>query len=182
MHMYACNASMQKQAFCNNDGDFLVLPQIGRLDIKTELGSLMVRPGELVVLPAGIRWTVSLPDGKARGYIHEVFGSHFELPDLGIIGSNGLAAPRDFEYPVAAFDMDKSKWEGKINSKGNLNVGALVANDRVLSSRIQVNWKAFRVQAESHAFRCCGLARQLFTLQVCHGEVYPFELRNKGAA
>ncbi|KAH7025682.1 putative homogentisate 1,2-dioxygenase [Microdochium trichocladiopsis] len=111
MHMYACNATMTKQAFCNNDGDFMILPQIGRLDIRTELGNLMVRPGELVVLPAGIRWSVALPDGPARGYIHEVFGSHFELPDLGIIGSNGLAAPRDFEYPVASFEMDKSRWE-----------------------------------------------------------------------
>ncbi|KAH9897588.1 putative homogentisate 1,2-dioxygenase [Xylariomycetidae sp. FL2044] len=111
MHMYACNTSMENQAFCNNDGDFLILPVTGRLQIKSELGNLMVRPGELVVMPAGLRWMVTLPDGKARGYCHEVFGSHFELPDLGIIGSNGLAAPRDFEYPVASFDLDQSKWE-----------------------------------------------------------------------
>lgn len=113
MHMYACNASMKNQAFCNNDGDFLILPQVGRLDIQTELGRLMVRPGELCVIQAGLRWKVSLPDGPARGYVHEVFGSHFELPDLGVIGSNGLAHPRDFEYPVAAFDIDDSKWEGE---------------------------------------------------------------------
>ena len=118
MHMYSCNASMKNQAFCNNDGDFLILPQIGRLDIQTELGRIMVRPGELCVIQAGLRWKVALPDGPARGYVHEVFGSHFELPDLGVIGSNGLAHPRDFEFPVAAFDIDDAKWEGKLNIRG----------------------------------------------------------------
>ncbi|KAK4446631.1 homogentisate 1,2-dioxygenase [Podospora aff. communis PSN243] len=111
MHLYSCNASMGKQAFCNNDGDFLILPQVGRLDIQTELGHLMVKPGELCVIQAGIRWRVSLPDGPSRGYVQEIFGSHYELPDLGVIGSNGLAHPRDFEYPVASFDMDQSNWE-----------------------------------------------------------------------
>lgn len=121
MHMYACNASMENQAFCNNDGDFLILPQIGRLDIRTELGNLMVRPGELVVIPAGIRWAVSLPDGPSRGYIQEIFGSHFELPDLGIIGSNGLAHPRDFEYPVASFDLDdETTWEVTYKLAGDM--------------------------------------------------------------
>ncbi|KIW19658.1 homogentisate 1,2-dioxygenase [Exophiala spinifera] len=120
MHMYACNASMKNQAFCNNDGDFLILPQVGRLDIQTELGRLMVRPGELCVVQAGLKWKVSLPDGPARGYVHEIFGSHFELPDLGVIGSNGLAHPRDFEYPVAAFDLDDSKWEVVCKLTGDL--------------------------------------------------------------
>jgi homogentisate 1,2-dioxygenase len=108
---------MRNQAFCNNDGDFLILPQIGRLDIQTELGSLMVRPGELCVVQAGLRFAVKLPDGPARGYVHEIFGSHFELPDLGVIGSNGLAHPRDFEFPCAAFDLDDSKWEGTLALK-----------------------------------------------------------------
>lgn len=38
VHMYAANASMSKTAFVNNDGDFLIIPVIGRLDIQTELG------------------------------------------------------------------------------------------------------------------------------------------------
>jgi homogentisate 1,2-dioxygenase len=113
MHMYSCNTSMKNQAFCNNDGDFLILPVKGRLDIQTELGKLMVRPGELCVVQAGLKWKVDLPDGQSSGYIHEIFGSHFELPDLGVIGSNGLAAPRDFEFPVAHFDLDESSWEGE---------------------------------------------------------------------
>lgn len=120
MHMYSCNASMGRQAFCNNDGDFLILPQVGRLDIQTELGRLMVRPGELCVIQAGLRWKVSLPDGPARGYVHEVFGSHFELPDLGVIGSNGLAHPRDFAYPVASFDMEQAPWEVVYKLTGEL--------------------------------------------------------------
>lgn len=75
--------------------------------------SLMVRPGELVVVQKGMRFKVSLPDGPARGYVQEVFGSHYELPELGPLGSNGMALPRDFETPVASFDIDESTWESE---------------------------------------------------------------------
>ncbi|KAH9945385.1 homogentisate 1,2-dioxygenase [Epithele typhae] len=111
VHIYAANESMDKKAFVNSDGDFLILPQQGRLDIQTEFGKLMVRPGELVVVQRGIKFKVGLPDGPVRGYILEVFGSHFELPDLGPLGTHGLANPRDFESPVASFDIDQSAWE-----------------------------------------------------------------------
>lgn len=67
VHLYAANVSMKNQAFCNNDGDFLVIPQLGRLDIQTEMGNMMVRPGEICVIQAGIRFKVSLPDGPIRG-------------------------------------------------------------------------------------------------------------------
>ncbi|OLN88221.1 Homogentisate 1,2-dioxygenase 1 [Colletotrichum chlorophyti] len=111
VHVYAANASMRKRAFCSNDGHMLFVPQVGRLDIQTEFGRLMVRPGELAVVQAGIRFKIDLPDGPARGYVQELFGSRYELPELGPFGSNGMALPRDFEYPVASFDIDKSEWE-----------------------------------------------------------------------
>ncbi|TVY21377.1 Homogentisate 1 [Lachnellula arida] len=122
VHMYAANVSMSKTAFVNNDGDFLIIPQIGRLDIQTELGRMVVGVGEVCVIQAGMRFSVSLLDGPVHGYIHEVFGSHFELPELGPIGSNGMAHQRDFEIPSASFDIDSSKWRivhkltGKLSS------------------------------------------------------------------
>jgi homogentisate 1,2-dioxygenase len=111
VHIYTANASMGNRAYCSNDGDMLILPQLGRLDVQTEYGRMMVRPGELVVIQAGIRFKVILPDGPVRGYIQEVFGCHYELPELGPVGSNGMALPRDFEIPVASFDIDQSPWE-----------------------------------------------------------------------
>jgi homogentisate 1,2-dioxygenase len=122
VHMYMANASMKKRkrAFSNSDGDMLILPQEGRLDIQTEFGKLMVRPGELVVVPAGIKFSVDLPDGVGRGYIQEVYGSHYELPELGPVGANGMAQPRDFEVPVAAFDIDRSTWEVVVKLVGKL--------------------------------------------------------------
>ncbi|KAL4962872.1 Homogentisate 1,2-dioxygenase [Aspergillus stella-maris] len=122
VHIYAANTSMEKKAFVNNDGDILILPQEGRLDIQTEYGKMMVRPGELVVIQAGMRFKVTLPDGVGRGYIQEIFGSHYELPELGPIGSNGMAMPRDFEIPVASFDIDvdKGEWEIVVKLMGNL--------------------------------------------------------------
>lgn len=113
VHQYAFNADMHRQAFVNHDGDLLLVPQQGILDIKTELGNLRIRPGMISVLPAGIRFSVSIvPDQAngnpraAAGYALEVFGTRFVLPELGVLGANGLAHVRDFEYPVAAFDLD----------------------------------------------------------------------------
>ncbi|EJD06339.1 homogentisate 1,2-dioxygenase [Fomitiporia mediterranea MF3/22] len=111
IHMYASNTSMGNKAFCNNDGDMLILPQQGRMDVQTEMGKLMVRPGELLVIQRGIRFRVAFLDGPSRGYIQEIYGSHFELPELGPLGGHGLANPRDFEHPIASFDIDQSPWE-----------------------------------------------------------------------
>ncbi|GMP53044.1 hypothetical protein CsSME_00018638 [Camellia sinensis var. sinensis] len=72
--------------------------------ITTECGRLQVSPGEIVVLPQGFRFVVDLPDGPSRGYVAEIFGTHFQLPDLGPIGANGLAASRDFLVPTAWFE------------------------------------------------------------------------------
>ncbi|XP_010916053.1 homogentisate 1,2-dioxygenase isoform X2 [Elaeis guineensis] len=104
IHMYAANKSMDGCAFCNADGDFLIVPQKGRLLITTECGKLQVSPGEMVVLPQGFRFAIDLPDGPSRGYVAEVFGTHFQLPELGPIGANGLASPRDFLAPTAWFE------------------------------------------------------------------------------
>ncbi|KAH8100772.1 homogentisate 1,2-dioxygenase [Cristinia sonorae] len=112
IHVYLANKSMEKKAYVNSDGDMLILPQQGRLDIQTELGSLMVRPGELVVIQRGLKFKVTLPDGPVRGYIQEIYGSHYELPELGPLGANGLANVRDFEHPVAKFEIDtNTPWE-----------------------------------------------------------------------
>ncbi|KAI1780306.1 homogentisate 1,2-dioxygenase [Hypoxylon cercidicola] len=120
VHIYSANASMKNKAFCNNDGDMLILPQEGRLDIQTEFGRLMVRPGELAVIQAGMRFSVKLPDGVGRGYIQEIYGSHYELPELGPVGSNGMAMARDFEIPVASFDVDQSRWTIVVKLVGQL--------------------------------------------------------------
>eukprot|EP01091_Cochliopodium_minus_P012652 TRINITY_DN3878_c0_g1_i1.p1 TRINITY_DN3878_c0_g1~~TRINITY_DN3878_c0_g1_i1.p1 ORF type:complete len:431 (-),score=119.29 TRINITY_DN3878_c0_g1_i1:49-1341(-) len=103
IHVYTADTSMKDTAFCNSDGDFLIVPQKGALDIQTEFGWLYVSPGEIVVIPRGIRYAVNLEE-ESRGYILEVFTGHFKLPDLGPIGANGLANPRDFLAPVANFE------------------------------------------------------------------------------
>lgn len=99
-------SDMDHRAFCNTDGDFLIVAQLGNLDIQTELGKLFLQPGEICVIPRGIRFSIRLgPDHTvARGYITEIWGSRWELPDLGPIGGHGLANPRDFLHPVAFID------------------------------------------------------------------------------
>ncbi|KXS13927.1 hypothetical protein M427DRAFT_58177 [Gonapodya prolifera JEL478] len=109
-HVYLANVGMGKKTFYNSDGDFLIVPQQGVLDIITELGKLSVAPNEIAVIQRGIRFSVNLPDGPSRGYVGEIYSSHFELPDLGPIGANGLANPRDFLHPTAWFEHDDSAW------------------------------------------------------------------------
>jgi homogentisate 1,2-dioxygenase len=103
VHVYVANRSMTDSAFVNADGEMLVVPQQGALTITTELGVLDVVPGEIAVLPRGMVFKVAVA-GPSRGYLCENYGAAFRLPELGPIGSNGLANPRDFAVPVAALE------------------------------------------------------------------------------
>jgi homogentisate 1,2-dioxygenase len=104
VHLYAANRSMTRRSFYNADGELLFVPQHGRHRFVTELGVIDAEPQEIVLIPRGVRFRLELPDGAARGYVCENFGAAFRLPDLGPIGSNGLAAARDFLTPVAAYE------------------------------------------------------------------------------
>ena len=104
IHMFAANWSMIDRAFFSADGEMLILPQQGALRIVTEMGVLTGGPLEMILIPRGVRFRVELLDGAARGYVCENHGAPFRLPELGPIGSNGLANARDFEAPVAAYE------------------------------------------------------------------------------
>jgi homogentisate 1,2-dioxygenase len=120
IHLYAANRSMQDRFFYTADGELLIVPQQGRLYIATELGKLDVAPFEIAVIPRGVRFTVTLPDGHASGYICENFGTLLRLPDLGPIGSNGLANPRDFLTPHAAYEDRDGAFELVAKVNGHL--------------------------------------------------------------
>jgi homogentisate 1,2-dioxygenase len=102
-HYFLCNKSMVDRVFYNADGEMLFVPQRGVVRFVTELGIIDAEPNEVVVIPRGVRFRVEI-DGPARGYICENYGAPFRLPELGPIGANGLANPRDFETPVAWFE------------------------------------------------------------------------------
>ena len=104
IHAYYASRPMRDRVLADHDGELLIVPQDGRLLILTELGALAVAPGEITVIPRGIKFRVELPDGNARGFVCENYGALLRLPELGPIGSNGLANARDFETPVAAFE------------------------------------------------------------------------------
>ena len=104
VHLYAVTASMTDRYFVDADGELLFVPQLGTLALHTELGPLRLAPGEIAVIPRGIRFRVELLDGPARGYLCENYGVPFTLPERGPIGANGLASERDFLAPTAAFE------------------------------------------------------------------------------
>lgn len=122
VHMYGASESMGSRFFYNSDGEMLIVPQLGTLKIRSEFGAMDVSPGEISLIPLGVKFQVNLADSFARGYILENYGPPLRLPQLGPIGANGLALPRDFLAPVASYE-DKSgtfellnKCQGKLFS------------------------------------------------------------------
>jgi homogentisate 1,2-dioxygenase len=118
-HTYAFNDNMTDDYFFNADGEMLIVPEQGSLNIQTELGILNVEPAEICIIPRGVMFKVGCIDAAARGYICENYGARFTLPERGPIGANGLANPRDFLSPVAAYEEKDTpcrvqvKWGGK---------------------------------------------------------------------
>lgn len=105
-HLYFATESMVDEVFVDADGELLILPEQGRLRLVTEMGVLTVGPAELAVVPRGVKFRVELMDGPSRGYVCENYGSAFGLPEPGPVGLNAMAMPRDFLYPVAAYEPD----------------------------------------------------------------------------
>jgi len=119
IHMYVANASMKDTFFYCADGEMLVVAQLGKMTFFTELGIIEIEPGEICVIPRGYKFRVEV-DGPVRGYILENYGAALRLPDLGPIGANGLAYPRDFLTPVAAYEDRVGEFEVITKFMGNL--------------------------------------------------------------
>ncbi|ORY66112.1 homogentisate 1,2-dioxygenase [Pseudomassariella vexata] len=139
-------------AFSSLDGDCLIIPQAGTLNIQTELGKLLVRQNEICVIPRGIRYCVTLPAGPARGYMCELFQGHFRLPELGPIGSTGLANIRDFQIPTACFD-------------GELKGDVAVAN----------NTEYTIISRQAGRLWFCTQDHTPFDVAAWHGTFYPYK-------
>jgi homogentisate 1,2-dioxygenase len=104
--LYACNQPMAARAFASADGEWLFVPQQATLLLMTEFGPLEVPPGWIALVPRGVKFRVDV-DGPARGWCLENHGQPFRLPELGPLGANALASPRDFEAPHAAIEADQ---------------------------------------------------------------------------
>ncbi|MBA2711912.1 MAG: homogentisate 1,2-dioxygenase [Tatlockia sp.] len=137
-YIYQCNQSMENRYFSNNDGEMLLVPYLGELVLHTEFGKLIISPGQIAVIPRGVKFYVQVSSPLAAGYLCENFRAPFTLPQLGILGANALANPRHFLYPQASFEMKKGElslickyqhrlWTAKTNNSP-LNVVAWHGN------------------------------------------------------
>ena len=119
-HVYTANASMERKVFINCDGEMLIIPESNGIKVVTEFGIINAEPGEIAVIPKGVRFRVELIDGPVRGYICENYGMIFTLPERGPIGANCLANARDFLYPAAAYEDIEAEHELYLKSQGRL--------------------------------------------------------------
>lgn len=121
-HVYVANASMDREYFYNTDGEMLLVPQDNSIRVFTECGLLDATPGEVILIPKGMKFKVDVPNGPARGYVCENYGSYFTLPERGPIGANCLANARDFLTPVAAFEDKEAPSRLFVKALGKLYV------------------------------------------------------------
>ncbi|KAI0506021.1 homogentisate 1,2-dioxygenase [Xylaria bambusicola] len=148
-----------RTAFSCLDGEMLIVPQSGALDIQTEVGKLVIRQNEIAVIPRGIRHRVTLKAGRpARGYVFELFEGHFELPALGVIGSTGLANVRDFQIPVAHFDG---------------NVVEDDQGDKVVKASDDGDWRI--ISRLNGQLWTCMQNHTPFDVVAWHGTCYPYK-------
>lgn len=154
--VFCATRDMQERtAYASSDGDVLIVPHSGALDIQTELGHLLVRQNEFCVLPRGIRYRITLPQGRpARGFIIELYQGHFQLPELGPIGSTGLANARDFQIPTASFDGH-------------------VVNGIAKATRESEEWTI--INKFSNSLFSCTQAHTPFDVVSWHGTYYPYK-------
>jgi homogentisate 1,2-dioxygenase len=123
VHLYRAEKSMTR-LLVDADGELLIVPQQGTLRIVTEFGRMDLAPGWVGGIPRGVRFRVEI-DQPASGYVAENYGLPFRLPELGPIGANGLANPRDFETPIAWFEDRDEPTEVIQKSLGSLWVTTL---------------------------------------------------------
>lgn len=118
-HVFTATTSMRRRIMVNMEGEMLIVPEQGRLRFVTEFGVISAKPGEIVVIPRGVKFKVEISDKGARGFIGETYAAPFTLPERGPIGSNSLASERDFLFPAAAYEDDETqheivvKWQGR---------------------------------------------------------------------
>jgi homogentisate 1,2-dioxygenase len=120
VHWYRANRSMTDRFLVNADGEMLIAPFQGTMMLHTELGRLTVAPGEIAVVPRGLRFRVELLDSVCLGYVCENYGAALTLPERGPIGANGLANERDFLVPVASYEDRQGAFELVQKYSGNL--------------------------------------------------------------
>jgi homogentisate 1,2-dioxygenase len=120
VHVYRATKSMNRRVFVDADGELVIIPQQGVIEVQTELGRVEIAPGSICIIPRGIKFRVLLKETEARGYVAENYGLPFRLPELGPIGSNGLANARDFETPTAWFEDKDEPTEVIQKSLGHL--------------------------------------------------------------
>jgi len=120
IHIFRATRSMRDRYFQDADGELLIVPESGRLALHTEFGLIEIEPGEIAVIPRGVKFRVELGDDSARGYVCENYGAALTLPERGPIGTDGLANSRDFLYPVAAYEDRDGECELVFKLAGNL--------------------------------------------------------------
>ena len=151
-HVYLATKSMDRKYFYNADGELLIVPQLNGLRLRTECGVLEVTPGEICVMPRGLKFAVDLLDGPARGYICENYGAYFDLPERG--RSAPIAWPMRATFSIPVRPMKTS------SSPASSTSNRVVSSTRP-TSRSRRSTSSHGMATTRHANTICAGSRRL---------------------
>jgi homogentisate 1,2-dioxygenase len=116
----------------NADGDQLLFIHEGAADLFCDYGHLAVEAGDYVVLPRGTMWRLS-PSKPLSILMIEATGSHFTLPDKGLVGPHAIFDPALFDAPkiddaFRAHQGDDRETRVEIKKRGAVSVATYPYN------------------------------------------------------
>ena len=116
----------------NADGDQLLFIHEGAADLFCDYGHLSVEAGDYVVLPRGTMWRLS-PSQALSILMIEATGSHYTLPDKGLVGPHAIFDPALFDAPkiddaFRAHQADDRETRVEIKKRGAVSVATYPYN------------------------------------------------------
>jgi len=102
----------------NSDGDELLFIHNGAGDLYCDFGHMAYRDGDYIVLPRGTQWRIE-PSEKTDMMLVEATGSHYQLPDKGMMGPHAIFDPAMLDVPELndKFEAQKSEDETCVTVK-----------------------------------------------------------------
>ena len=83
----------------NADGDQLLFVHAGAGDLFCDFGRIAYAAGDYLYLPRGTMWRLA-PSAATKVLMIEATGSHFTLPDKGLLGPHAIFDPAMLDTPV----------------------------------------------------------------------------------
>lgn len=159
----------------NADGDQLLFIHNGSGDLFCDFGHLSIRDGDYILLPRGTLWRLTpTEDEPLELLMVEAIGSHFQLPEKGILGPNAIFDQAMLDVPRIdkAFLEQQGDDEWRVVVKARQQLSTITYPFNPLDAcgwtgdnlAVRVNWRDIR-PLMSHRYHLPPSAHTTFVAQ-----------------